>query len=57
MALNSIIQDLKLVTEKMADIDMNLLDLPENQQKDFRWTRWACLKGIEKIEKMKQGIK
>lgn len=53
MALNSIKQDLNLLTEKMRDIDKDFLGLSENQQKDFKWIYWACLKGIEKIESMK----
>lgn len=55
MALNSIKQDLILLTDKMKYIDKDLLNLSENQQKEFKWIHWACLKGIEKIEKMKQG--
>lgn len=55
MALNSIKQDLILVADKMKGIDKDLLNLSENQQKEFCRLYCACLEGIEKIEKMKQG--
>ena len=55
MFLNSIIQDLNLLADKMRDIDKDLLNLSKSQQKDFCRLYCACVEGIEKIEKMKQG--
>ena len=55
MALNSIKQDLNLLAEKIRDSDLAFLGLTENQQKDFKWIHWACLKGIEKIESIRNG--